>query len=129
MRLRCIKRRVKKMDTPLEKAIKWTEERLEKLKKKDIEAVFHCPECGQYLENIGNYRTLGMCGKCYTKVKTKEMEDHVRHIIGGTITNIQVAKADPLNIVDEPQIVQITVKTKDGKSVKLKKPEETIFIF
>jgi len=118
------------MDTPLDTAIKATERQLALMKQKNPEAVFKCPECGRYFSQLGNYRDLGMCGSCFEKVKTKEMDAHVQHLLGGTIVDIKVEKADPISFCRElvTVITQISVKTKDGQIVKLNKEKEVHYL-
>jgi hypothetical protein len=117
------------MDTKLEDAIKRAEKNLQELRDKKKDAVFHCSVCGGDFENLMNYRELGMCGACYTKTKTEELKKHVEQLIGATIVDIQIAPADPMWAQkDNPEIVEITVKTADGKIVKIKKPPEVCYI-
>jgi hypothetical protein len=59
------------VDISLDEEIKRTEAKLEQLWKKDQNAVFHCPKFGGYFVNLGNYKQLKMCGKCFTREKTK----------------------------------------------------------
>lgn len=117
-----------KMDIPIEKEIKNLEQRINKMKKGDPEVVFKCPKCGKSYEQLGNYRKLKACSKCFVETKTRELKEHVEHLIGGIILNLEVSKADPYSIDDEPQIVNITVKTKDGQIIKLKKQEDMAYI-
>jgi len=117
------------MDIPLEKAIKRTKMLLEQLMRKDPKVAFHCPVCGGYFENLMNYRELGMCGGCYVKTKTAELKRHVEQVIGATIVDVKVEPADPMYpTADKPAIIEITIKTKDGKTITLKKPPEVHYI-
>ena len=117
------------MDIPLEEAIKDEERRLKLLKEKDPSEVFHCPVCGRYFLKLINYEEWGMCGACYAKKKTEEMKERVKHLIGGTIIDLKVEEVDPLRPEPKsPRIVQITVKTKEGKIIKLHKPKEVVYI-
>ena len=117
------------MDTPLEKAISATRKYLEQLISKSPDAVFHCPVCGKYYANLMNYRDLKMCASCYVKTKTEELKKHVEQLIGATIVDIKIEPADAMcPDVDTPAIVEITVKTADGRTLKLKKPPTVNYI-
>jgi len=117
------------MDTPLDKAIRAARKRLEQLISKDPDAVFHCPVCGKYFENLLNYTDLKMCAGCYVKTKTAELQKHVEQLNGATIVDIQIEPADPMcPETNTPAIVEITVRTADGKTLKLKKPPEVTYI-
>lgn len=116
-------------DTPLDKAIEGAEKRLKQLQIKDPEAVFHCPACGKNFELLGNYDELKMCGKCFSKKSTEEMQEHTLDLINGTITNVKVGQGDPFHPSKGTiGITEITVKTTKGKIMKVKKPKEAIFI-
>ena len=115
-------------DTPLDKAIERAENRLKQLKTRDSEAIFHCPICGKDFEQLGNYRELKMCSKCYSKKSREEMQNHTRELIGGTIENIEVVEDNPLHPSDYTVIAEITVKTTKGKIVKVKKPKDVVYL-
>jgi len=117
------------VDTPLDEEIKQTEARLEQLWKKDPNAVFHCPKCGGYFANLGNYRQLKMCGKCFTREKTKALQKLAKKLVGATILKVEVEKADPMYPdVEKPRIKNMTVKTKSGEIVKLSEEEKVAMI-
>lgn len=116
------------MDIPVEKEIENTKRRLALLETRDPEVAFKCPKCGKYFSQLGNYRTLGMCGSCFTKTKTKEMKDRVRHLLGGKIVDIKLEKADPLLENLAPIITQIIVETADGQRVPLNKEKEIHYL-
>ena len=116
------------MDTPLKEAIERAERRLKLLREKDPQAVFHCPGCGQYFENLANYNELKRCGKCFSKRKQEIMETHVAEVIGGTIKDIKVSEVNPLRIPKEPEITEVIIKTIGGKTVKLKQPEKLLYM-
>ena len=118
---------MKWLDTPLEQEIKRTKERLKQLLDKNPEAVFHCPRCGNDYSNLLNYRELGMCGKCFSKIHRKKLQKLTLDIIGGTIENIEIGQVDPLQIVDKPEIIKMWIKTTKGKTIVLKTPERLIF--
>jgi hypothetical protein len=116
------------MDTPLNDAIKMAEEKLRKLKAKKSDTVFHCPICGNYYENLGNYDELKMCGACYAKNKTAEMQRLADTIVGGTIVDVEVDPVDPtFPKPDKPSIKKITV-LKNGKKIELTSPPEMHYI-
>ena len=117
-----------KMDNSIEKEIKNLEQRLDKMKKGDPEVVFKCPKCDKSYEQLGNYRELKMCSKCFVEVKTRELKEHVEHILGGTVLALVLSEADPYSPDAEPQIVNITVKTKDGSIVNIKKKKNVTYI-
>jgi uncharacterized C2H2 Zn-finger protein len=117
------------MDIPLDVELKRAEDELAKLRKKDPDAVFHCPICGKYYRNLANYRELKMCGACYVKNKTAEMQRLADSLVGGTVIEVEVEPVDPMMPeADKPTIKKIIV-LKDGKKIKLDKPEQMRFIF
>ena len=117
------------MDTSLTEAIKRTEEHLKRLKNKDPEAVYHCPKCGNDYSNLMNYRELGMCGACYRKTKTEEMQKLADALVGGTIVEVKVAPVEPLLMdTDKPMISKIIV-LKNGKKIELKQPPQIEYCF
>lgn len=115
------------MDTSLEKEIARTELHLKMLKTQDPEAVFHCPKCNKDFSQLSNYRELGVCGKCFSKVHEEKLQKMTFEIIGGTIEKIEIGKVDPLQIVDKPEITKLWIKTIKGKTIVLKPPERLIF--
>jgi ribosomal protein S27AE len=117
------------MDITLDEEIKRTESQLEKLWKKDPNAVFHCPKCGEYFLNLANYDQLKMCGKCYTREKTKELQNLTKKLLGATILKVHVEKADPMYPdAENPLIKSLTVRTKSGEIVKLSEKERIAMI-
>jgi uncharacterized C2H2 Zn-finger protein len=60
-------------DISLDEEIKATEDHLEKLRNKNIDAVFHCPRCKKDFRFVVNYNQLKMCGRCYVKAETTQL--------------------------------------------------------
>lgn len=107
-------------DAPLEKEIEYVKKRLERLKNKHPDEVFHCPRCQKDYRSLGNYRELKLCGKCYVEVETEKQQQKTKDLIGATIQEVTVAKVSPYGSFHERVgITKLTVKLPNGKVVEL----------
>lgn len=130
MRERMVKTRysASNWDMPLETHQKALEDELKGIYSVDKKYVFICPKCKKRFLYMQNYKEMKLCSKCFIESKTKELQEHVKFILGGTITDIKIMEVDSLASHHEPIITEIEIKTKDGQVVKLKKPSEVHFI-
>ena len=107
-------------DVTLEEEIERTKKQLERLQSHDKDAVFQCPNCKQQYRYVMNYNQLKMCGRCYVKAETEKLKGQTDFLIGAIIEKVEVAKPSPYNSFHEKVgITCLTVKLKDGKTVKL----------
>lgn len=107
-------------DISLDEEIKATEDHLEKLRNKNIDAVFHCPRCKKDFRFVVNYNQLKMCGRCYVKAETEKLQEQTKDLVGATILIVNVAKPSPYNSFHEKVgITQLTVRLPNGEVRKL----------
>jgi len=118
-------------DIPLEAEIKNTERMLEMLKNRNPDAVFHCPICKKDFRDIGNYRELKMCSKCYVDTETAKLQEQTKDLIGSVIQNVEVVKPSPYGVISSRGvgIKQLTVKLPNGKTAKLFRENQPCLLF